>query len=187
MVAQRPPSAVPAILGRAEALPLADDAVDAAMAILTIHHWSDQEAGVRELRRVSRGPVVILTIDPAVSARMWLAAEYLPEVVERDGREFPPIDRLVRWLGGRAGVRALPVARTPRTTPSRRSGHTRSGCGPGRPRGDVRWARTDPAVVRAAVERLRGDLASGAWDARHGHLRERDAYNAGLRLVIAAP
>lgn len=49
------------------------------MALLAVHHWdSQQEHGVRELRRVARGPIVILTFDPRVSARMWLMAEYLP-------------------------------------------------------------------------------------------------------------
>ena len=37
------------------------------MAILTVHHWdAEQERGVRELRRVARGPVVILTFDAEV-------------------------------------------------------------------------------------------------------------------------
>ena len=42
----------------AESLPLRDHSVDAAMAILTLHHWDGgQERGVRELRRVATGPV----------------------------------------------------------------------------------------------------------------------------------
>src|SRR5918912_3909125 len=63
MRAQRPPDAAPAIAARAEALPFDDDAVDAAMACVTIHHWEPPEAGLAELRRVARGPVVVFTFD----------------------------------------------------------------------------------------------------------------------------
>src|SRR5919201_4666265 len=73
MIAQRAPGLPPAIRSGAYPLPLEDRSVDAAMAILTIHHWDeDHERGVREMRRAARGPVVILTFDPEVSARMWL-------------------------------------------------------------------------------------------------------------------
>jgi ubiquinone/menaquinone biosynthesis C-methylase UbiE len=73
MAAQRPPELAPAIRATAGDLPLRDGAVDAAQAGLTIHHWGDTvERGVRELRRVARGPVVIVTFDAEVCARMWL-------------------------------------------------------------------------------------------------------------------
>src|SRR4051794_38192341 len=95
MAAQRPPELAPAIRASAGQLPLRDGAVDAAMAIVTVHHWdADRERGVRELRRVARGPVVILTYDPRVSARMWLMADYLPEVAELDLAIFPPPEQL---------------------------------------------------------------------------------------------
>ena len=85
MAALRPPGRAPAIRGSAARLPLRDASVDAAMAVMTIHHWDhEQEQGVKQLRRVARGPVVILTYDPDVSAQMWLMAEYLPEVAALD-------------------------------------------------------------------------------------------------------
>src|SRR5580693_1498701 len=72
MAAQRPRHRAPAIRAGAGDLPLRDGAVDAAMAILTLHHWDDaREQGVRELRRVASGPVVVLTYDPRVSGAMW--------------------------------------------------------------------------------------------------------------------
>jgi ubiquinone/menaquinone biosynthesis C-methylase UbiE len=58
MRAQRPADAAPALACGAESLPLDDDSVDAAMACVTIHHWQDRAAGLAELRRVARGPVV---------------------------------------------------------------------------------------------------------------------------------
>src|SRR3954471_8361973 len=107
MAAQRRRELAPAIRAGAEALPLRDDAVDAAMAVLTLHHWDDaQERGVRELRRVSRGPVVVVTYDADVSGRMWLM-EYLPEVAALDRRIFPPPERVAAWLGGAARVEVV--------------------------------------------------------------------------------
>src|SRR5512142_1177561 len=85
MAAQRAPELVPAISASAADLPLRDQSVDAAMALLTIHHWDeDQERGVRELRRVAREAVVVLTFDHNVSGAMWLVADYLPEVAALD-------------------------------------------------------------------------------------------------------
>jgi hypothetical protein len=75
MAGQRPRELAPAIRATADSLPLRDGSVDAAMAVLTVHHWEEeQERGVRELRRVAAGPVVIVTCDPEVSGAMWLMA-----------------------------------------------------------------------------------------------------------------
>src|ERR1700742_2630237 len=96
MAAQRPADRVPAIRAGAGELPLRDDSVDAAMAILTVHHWdADRERGVRELRRVARGPVAILTYDAEVSGAMWLMADYLTEVAELDRATCPVPEQLV--------------------------------------------------------------------------------------------
>ena len=101
MAAQRPPTIPPALRASAADLPLRDDSVDAAMAVLTIHHWDDElERGIHELRRVARDTVVILTYDPLVSGEMWLMADYLPEVAELDRRIFPAPELLAGWLGG---------------------------------------------------------------------------------------
>lgn len=63
MRAQRPRHLAPALDAVAERLPFDDDSFDAAMATVTVHQGSDTEQGLRELRRVSHGPVVILTFD----------------------------------------------------------------------------------------------------------------------------
>jgi SAM-dependent methyltransferase len=189
MAAQRPTELPPALRGRAGALPLRDGSVDAAMAVLTIHHWDDErEAGVRELRRVARGPVVIVTYDAEVSGRMWLMAEYLPEVAALDRRTFPPLDELAGWLGGRTRVAAVEISRdTPDWTlgsfwahPERVLDETARDATSG-------FARMAPAVVARVVDAVRRDLASGQWDARHGDLRGRETFDAGLRLLINTP
>jgi uncharacterized protein (DUF1330 family)/SAM-dependent methyltransferase len=187
MAAQRPPDRVPAVRGFADDLPLADGAVDAAMAILTLHHWdADQEAGVRELRRVARGPVVIVTYDPHVEQDMWLIRDYLPEVGEMDLRIFPPPERLTAWLGGSTEVTPLPVSRdTPDWTLGSFWAHPERVLDEQARAATSGFARMEPAVVERVVDAVRRDLADGTWDERNGALRELDAYDVGMRLVVS--
>jgi SAM-dependent methyltransferase len=189
MAAQRPPELAPAIRAAAGALPLRDGGVDAAMAIVTVHHWDrDQERGVRELRRVARGPVVILTYDPRVSGAMWLMADYLPEVAALDHEIFPVPERLADWLGGRVRVEPLPI---PRDTPDWMLGsfwaHPERVLDPAARGATSGFARMDAAVVDRVVAAVGRDLASGAWDAHHGHLRRLAAHDVGLRLIVGEP
>jgi SAM-dependent methyltransferase len=187
MARQRPADLVPAVRCSAYPLPLRDDSVDAAMAVLAIHHWDEmQEAGVRELRRVARGPVVILTYDASVSAQMWLIAEYLPEVAELDRRIFPDMDCLAEWLAGEISVHTVPISReTPDWTLGSFWAHPERVLDPAARAATSGFARMDPRVVQRVVDAVGRDLADGSWDARHAHLRELDDYDAGLRLVVA--
>lgn len=189
MAAQRGRDRVPAIRAGAGALPLRTGSVDAAMAILTVHHWdADQERGVRELRRVARGPVAILTYDAEVSSAMWLMADYLTEVVALDRATCPPPRQLADWLGGDVRIHAIPIARdTPDWTLMSFWAHPERVLDAGARAATSGFARQSPAVVERVVADVRRDLASGAWDERHGHLRALDAYDAGLRLVVAPP
>ena len=187
MAGQRPSHRVPAIRAAADDLPLRDGSVDAAMAILTLHHWdAAQERGVRELRRVARDRVVILTYDARVSARMWLVADYLPEVAQLDARILPAPEVLAGWLGGAVEVSPVPLhrdtsdwmlgsfwAHPERALDERARANTSS------------FARMPADVVQRAVAALRRDLDDGTWDARHGELRSLDEYDVGLRLVVA--
>ena len=186
MAAQRAPELAPAIRASAGDLPLRDASVDAAMAILTIHHWDDeQERGVRELRRVARDTVVILTYDPSVSGEMWLTADYLPEVAELDRRILPGLDTLAGWLGGRMSVEVVPI---PRDTPDWTLGsfwaHPERVLDEQARNATSGFARMDPEVVDRVVAAVRRDLESGAWDERHGHLRALESFDVGLRLVV---
>jgi SAM-dependent methyltransferase len=186
MAAQRPRDR-PALRASAGALPLHDASVDAAMAVLTIHHWdTEREAGVRELRRVARGPVVIATIDAEVSAAMWLMADYLPEVAELDRRIFPSLAQLAGWLGGDVRIETVPIRRdTPDWTLMSFWAHPERVLDEAARNNTSGFARMTPAVVERVVDAVRRDLESGAWDARHGRLRTLDAFDAGLRLVIS--
>ena len=186
MRAQRPVDAAPAIDARAEALPFDDGAFEAAMACVTIHHWEPVQAGLAELRRVSRGPVVIFTFEldglPA-----W-QHEYLHEGLVLERPRFPAIGDIAAALGGRTRVEHIPTPgdchdgffeafwRRPEALldPAVRGAQSM-------------WALLEPDVEERIVERLAAALDSGAWDAEHGHLREQDSLDGALRLVISEP
>lgn len=189
MIAQRGPGRVPAILASAAALPLVDDAVDAAMAVLTIHHWDDaREAGVRELRRVARGPVAILTYDAVVSGGMWLMRDYLPEVAALDHEIFPPSERVAAWLGGEVAISEVALHRdTPDWMLGSFWAHPERVLDPVARASTSGFARMPPAVVERVVADVERDLADGTWDARNGHLRELDELDVGVRLIVGRP
>jgi SAM-dependent methyltransferase len=187
MRAQRPRHLAPAVDATAEALPYDDDAFDAAMAMVTVHQWPDLGRGLGEMRRVTRGPVVILTFDGDVMAQSWLD-EYAPELVAVERQRMPALDRLADLLGGRVTVDIVPLAFD-----------CTDGFGEafyGRPErmleAEVRaaqsaWGFVDAGVEARFVDRLTADLASGAWDRRYGHLRQQPTFDGSLRLVTAVP
>jgi SAM-dependent methyltransferase len=189
MAAQRPSDLAPAIRALASDLPLRDRAVDAAMAILTVHHWDEGlRDGVRELRRVARGPVVILTYDPLVSGEMWLMADYLVEVAELDRRIFPAPEVLAAWLGGDGRIEPVPI---PRGCTDWMLGsfwaHPERVLDPRARAATSGFARMRDEVVDRVVRDVARDLADGTWDRRHGRLRELAELDVGLRLVVARP
>ncbi len=187
---QRPPSLAPAINARAEALPLDDASVDAAMAILTVHQWQDRSAGLRQLLRVTRGPIVIMAFDGEAMHRFWLA-EYAPEMIEASRRRDGPVAELQAALsppGRRAEVRPVPIPI------DCTDGFTEAFYA--RPERfldpEVTMAQSTWAFVAAdAMERFRrtlaADLASGAWDERYGAHRTMPEFIGSLTLVVSVP
>ena len=97
MAAQRPPHLPAALIAHAEDLPLADDSVDAAMAIITVHHWSDLERGIAEMRRVARDRILVLVLDPDVISKSWVR-DYWPELIPFD-YEMPLVADLAKLMG----------------------------------------------------------------------------------------
>jgi SAM-dependent methyltransferase len=187
MASQRQPESAPVIRAVADGLPLCDGAVDAAMAILSLHHWDEaQERGVRELRRVARGPVVILTYDAEVSGAMWLMAEYLPEVAALDREIFPAPSLIKEWLGSAVTIEPVPI---PRDTPDWMLGafwaHPERVLNAEARAATSGFARMSGAVVKRVAMQVGSDLADGSWDRRHGSLRNLAEYDVGLRLIVA--
>jgi SAM-dependent methyltransferase len=185
MRSQRPPSLPPAIPARAETLPLDDRSVDAAMAILTVHHWDDPVAGLREMKRVTRQRVVIVTFDVDALASYWLLTEYLPEALADDRKRFPTIRQIADALGG-AEVQHVPVP--PDCTDGFFEAYyarPEALLDPNVRAAQSAWPRLAPGVEERAIAALAADVESGEWDRRHGHLRDPDSYDSALRLVIA--
>jgi SAM-dependent methyltransferase len=186
MIAQRPTggAVVRAVAG---ALPLADRSVDAAMATVTIHQWPDPVAGLREMRRITRGPVVVLTFDPDSLDRLWLM-EYAADLHRVERSRYPTIDTVVSALGGSASVLEVPVPFdcTDGFTEAF-FGRPEAFLDPSVRRSQSAWSFVDPAAESASVERLRSGLASGRWDADHGALRTQSHFVGALRLVVGHP
>src|SRR6202000_283864 len=108
MRAQRRPELAPAIDAVAERLPFDEDSFDAAMAMITVHQWPDPFAGLAEMRRVSRGPVVILTFDGGALERLWLG-DYWPELFEAERRRYPDVEEIAGALGPHTEVLEVPI------------------------------------------------------------------------------
>jgi SAM-dependent methyltransferase len=180
MIRKRSPAAAKAVQARADKLPFDDGHFDAAMVLLTLHHWPDKAAGLREVRRVTRGRIVILTFDP--SHRPWLT-DYLPELATLDEAQMPAMSDYERWLGA---IRITPVP-VPhdcsdgflyaywRRPAAYLDAHIRSGI-------SSFWAIQD---IKQGLEKLQRDLHTGEWEHRYAELLNLDSYDAGYRLVVA--
>jgi SAM-dependent methyltransferase len=180
MIAQRAPDSAPVIQAGAEHLPFEDDSFDAAMAVLTLHHWDDLAAGLSEIVRVARDRIVIVTFDPDRAGEQWIVRDYLPET--------PRKPSIAQILGALPPARVSPLLvphdcrdRMFQTLWARPEEHLDP---------DVRaatsiWHVVSPAAADRALRRLRHDLTTGKWDERHGHLREKREHDVGLRLICA--
>ncbi|MCP5144739.1 MAG: class I SAM-dependent methyltransferase [Gammaproteobacteria bacterium] len=169
------------VQARAEWLPFADNTFDAALGVLTLHHWSDWQAGLREAQRVARRKVVLLTWS-AASPRFWLT-DYIPEVGTIDQHLFPEPGEIQSVLGA-IDVREVRIPHD--CTDGFQCAY---------------WARPERYLepgVRAAIstfaripeptaglQRLADDITSGAWRQRYGHLLTETTQDFGYRLVTA--
>jgi SAM-dependent methyltransferase len=182
MRAQRPPGAAPCLAALADRLPFADKSFDAAMAVLSDHHWPDPVAGLREMQRIARH-VVVFQFDTSRPDRFWLTRDYLPE--------FGPLAAADPTLGQRAraiGARMEPVGipwdcadgfflaywRRPEAYLSE---HVR--------RGISVFQAIGPAAEQRAVRRLQEDLRSGRWAERNSDITSLDSAELGARLLVA--
>jgi SAM-dependent methyltransferase len=182
MIGQRPPGAARVVRARAEELPFADGEFDAAMAVLSDHHWADRPRGLREMRRVASRRAVVFTFDPDHVDDSWLLRDYLPGFRHLPGMA---IDEIAAHLGA-ADVRTVPIPA------DCRDGFLHAYWA--RPQAyldpEVRrnisvFARLSAAEVEDTVERLRVDLASGAWEDRNRDILDLAEMDLGYRLVVA--
>ena len=184
MLGQRPAGAAPAVRASSAALPLPDGWADAAMAILTVHHWDDWATGLAELCRIASRRVVV-AIDFELHSRFWFLEDYVPEVGEFTRRQAPGAEAVAEIIGATSIV-SLPVPRDMRDgvlgaywcrPEAYLDPAVRANCSG--------LALADPAMVARGVAALEADLSSGAWHRRHADLAELVAMDLGYRLVVA--
>jgi SAM-dependent methyltransferase len=186
MIDQRPAGAAAAIRAAAEHVPLRDNCTDAALAVLTVHHWADLEAGIAEMRRIARYRLVLLTWDAdVIGQKFWLLSEYLPEARAADAALAVPVQRLTSLL-------ADPVM-TPVPVPH----DCTDGFGaafwrrpyayldPAVRAGMSLFTKTGPSMIEAGLARLAADLRSGRWQREHAGLLELTQLDVGYRLITA--
>lgn len=185
MRAARSAALPPAINGSADAIPLDDCAVDAAMTVLSVHQWTSLREGLSEMRRVTRGPVVVVTFDPA-ALRGWWLNDYCPEVWDVEARRFPPLDSIADGLGGACRIEPVPVpADCTDGFAEAFFARPEAFLNPAVLRAQSAWGFVAPEVIARFQGELRASLASGDWDRAHGHWRQRPALDGAIRLVIS--
>jgi SAM-dependent methyltransferase len=187
MIDQRPTVAAPVVQAAAERLPIRSDAVDAALAVLTVHHWTDIRAGVSELLRIARRRVVIFTWDHTVIREFWLLREYVPAAAETDARLAVPIGTLISQLGHeRVSVVTVPVPHDCldgfggaywRRPHAYLDDTVRDGMS--------LFAMTPKNQVEEGLSCLSSDLQTGVWQRRHSGLLQMPELDLGYRLLIA--
>jgi SAM-dependent methyltransferase len=180
MLAQRHDEGRRVVRAVAARLPIRDDGVAAALAIMTVHHWPDVPIGLAEMRRVARDRVVVFTWDPDY-AGFWLD-EYLPELTPLNRRRFPPIRALATPT---STVEVVPIPhdcsdgfvgaywRRPEALFDVRVQRATSGL-----------ASLPAAIIGRGLQRLADDLKTGRWRARHAQLLDLDTLDVGYRLVV---
>lgn len=181
MIAQRKVDAAQIVQASAENLPFADNSFDAAMAVLTVHHWSDQARGLSELKRVARNRAIILTFDPGFRD-IWLL-DYWPQLAKLDDGQMPPLDFYGQHLG-EVAVSKVPVPHD--CVDGFLYAYWRRPAAyldPRIRRGSSSFWRIDG--MQEGLAKLEQDVASGAWQQRYGELLDREACDMGYRLVCA--
>jgi SAM-dependent methyltransferase len=187
MRAQRPSHLPAAIDATSENLPFEAKQFDASMATFTVPQWSDLARGLSEMRRVTRGPVVILSCDPAVLDGFWLH-KYAPEVTTVEASRYPTIDRISELLGGRVEVIRVSIPfdckdgfneayyGRPEMLLDQNARLACSG-----------WSFIAPDAVEKFVRDLTRDLDDGTWDQKFGQFRSMPEFEGPLRLIVGHP
>lgn len=185
MRAQRPAHLPVAIDAFAEHLPFPDKSFDASMTTFSVHQWADLAAGLREMRRVTRGPVLVLSCDPKALHRSWLN-DYAPEMIAVEARRYPAMDAIADALG-RVRVTSVPIPLDCTDGFSEAYyGRPEKLLDPGARLANSAWSFVDPAMEQRFAETLGEDLANGVWDSRYGTLRTQPFFEGSLRLIVSS-
>lgn len=184
MIRQRPHGAAPVIQAHAEALPFGDDEFDAALAVLTVHHWTDLDQGLDELLRVTKKRIVIVTIEVDVLADLWLVRDYFPEALDIHAARMPPISELVEKLPGITTVEPLPIPRACRDGFFAALWDRPEAClDPDVRRASSVWHDMSDKAAQRGLRALERDLSDGSWQRHNRRLQNLDSLDTGLRLL----
>jgi len=181
MVRQRPRAAAQAIRASAERLPFQDHCFDAALAILTIHHWPHRKDGLAEMRRVVRERVVIFTWDPEHPG-FWLVQDYFPEILEMDRPIFPSLHEIESAIGP-IETHVVPVPAD--CSDGFLGAYWRRPAEYLDPRARAAISAFSNFDAAAGLARLQRDLEDGTWFDRHGNVEMLPELDTGYRLIVA--
>lgn len=177
----------PAINATADRLPFNDGSFDAATAFITVHHWPDIKKGLEEIRRVTRGSIIIMTFDPDALHKFW-NAEYFPEVIDVEKQRYPTINYLTDALGHNCEVQEIPVPLNCKDGFQEAFyGRPEAFLNPEVRKAQSAWGFIPALQQEKMVKRLADELSSGDWDRKYGYLREQPEMSCALRLVIGHP
>jgi hypothetical protein len=184
---QRGPERVTAIDAVAERLPFADRSFDASMATFTVHQWGELKQGISEMRRVTKGPVLLLTCDPTRVEDFWLA-RYAPLVLRAESQRYPALQRLVGLFDGHAEVIDVPIPLD--CTDGFNEAYY------GRPEklleegarlSNSAWSFVSAETQAQNVAALALSLKDGSWEEAYGQLRHQPTFDGSLRLIVGYP
>lgn len=185
--AQRPAHLPRAVDAVAEKLPFADKAFDAAMTTFSVHQWPDLAAGLKEMRRVTRGPMAIISGDPDALDRFWLT-EYAPEVIATEARRYPPVSAFRAALRGDVETTNVPIPLDCTDGFNEAYyGRPEMLLDPGARRACSAWSFVEPAAIARFERELKRDLADGSWDKEYGGLRTQRTFHGSLLLIVSKP
>lgn len=176
----------PAINAKADSLPFDDKSFDASMALLTVHHWPDMEKGLKELRRVTKNQIIIMSFDPDSLDKFW-NVNYFPQLIEVEKTRYPTLDTLNEFLGGNSIIHSIPIPLNcldgfqeafygrPEEFLKKENRQAQSA-----------WGFLPDGLEETYVEALAADLRSGEWDRKYGQYRKLDECTFALKLIISA-
>ena len=157
------------------------------MAMVTVHHWPDIGRGLKELRRVSHGPVVVMSFDPDQLEHFW-NAQYFPELIAVERARYPALETIRQSLGGHSEVIPVPIP-IDCTDGFQEAfyGRPEAFLQAGVRKAQSAWGFLAPGQEEELVQRLATELASGEWDRKYGHFRQQASFTCALRLVVGLP
>jgi hypothetical protein len=182
---QRPDHLAEAIDAVAEDLPFPDNSFDASMTTFSVHQWTCLNSGLKEMKRVTSGPILILSCDPGLVQEFWLN-DYAPKVLEAEAKRYPDFDNMCDILGGTGRVLSVPIPLDcsdgfieayygrPEKFLNEKARHSCSA-----------WSTVDSETSKKYVNHLQNDLQSDAWDQKYGNLRSLPEFDGSLRLYVS--